>query len=106
MIALNLIVAGAVCSTVVALYSTRFYGEQAEGRPIFFGSWQSQSRAIMLLNAPPACAVILALVISPASAAFEFVFPVSLLGALVLIAIALFRVARGARASAAQNRQG
>jgi hypothetical protein len=83
MIALNLLLLGWACSFAVRTYSARF--RQPGGGPFPLDSWQSQVRAIVLLSALPLGALAVALVIPPTSRAFQIVFPISILGACVLI---------------------
>lgn len=82
MIALNLISLSGACSVAVFTYNTRFL--RPDGRPFPLDSWQSQVRAIVLLSALPLCALALVLFIPPTSRAFEIVFPITIIAAVVL----------------------
>jgi hypothetical protein len=83
-IAVNILLIGLACSAVVNTYAKRF--RQPSQGPFPLTTWRSQARAIALMGALPLCAIILALVISPALTLFGLVFAVSLLGAVVLMA--------------------
>jgi hypothetical protein len=80
-IALNLGLVGMTCAHVVQTYSARF--RQPGSGPFPLEAWQSQVRAIVLPTALTICAIILAVIISPTSSAFEIVFPTSIAGAVV-----------------------
>lgn len=86
-IALNLGVLGLGCSVIVHVYNSRF--RQPGREPFSLESWRSQVRAILAMAAIPVCALVLALVILPTARAFQFVFPVSLIGVFVCLAVAL-----------------
>ncbi len=86
-IAGNLLLVGLGCSLVVRRYNSRF--RQPSREPFPLASWQSQVRALLALEALPLCALVLALVISPTVRAFQVVFPVTLIGAVVFLAVAL-----------------
>ncbi|MGO8947081.1 MAG: hypothetical protein ACLQUY_05345 [Ktedonobacterales bacterium] len=78
-IGLNLGTVGIACFFVVQSYTECFRQPGAPG-PFPLESWQSQVRAFMLAAALPIGALVLAVIISPTSRAFQIVFPVSLLG--------------------------
>jgi hypothetical protein len=86
-IALNLGLLSGACSLALRTYSTRF--RQPDRGPFPLASWQSQVRAIVLAAAPTICALVLAVVISPTARAFEIVFPLSIIGAGVFLAVVL-----------------
>lgn len=86
-IALNLSLLGLGCTLVVRVYNLRF--RQAGREPFPLESWQSQVRTILALAAIPVCTLVLAIVIPPAAGAFELVFPASLIGVFVCLAVAL-----------------
>ncbi len=86
-IALNLGMLSGACSLALRTYSTRF--RQPDRGPFPLASWQSQVRAIVLAAAPTICALVLAVVIPPTARAFEIVFPLSIIGAGVLLAVVL-----------------
>ncbi|HEX8035579.1 MAG TPA: hypothetical protein VF510_17100 [Ktedonobacterales bacterium] len=73
-----------VCAFAVDLYSTRF--RQPDGRPLTHRSWQSLIGFIVLAAALPICGIVLAVVIPPASDAFDINFPIPLIGMAVLLA--------------------
>ena len=83
-IAGNLGMVGGACSFAVYSYTTRF--RELDGGPFPLDSWQSQARAIGVMAALPICALVLAVAIPPTALAFEVVFPISILGALALLA--------------------
>jgi uncharacterized membrane-anchored protein len=83
LIAVNLGMVSGACSFTVNTYSLRF--RRSDTGPFPLTSWQSQVRAILLLAALPISALVLAAFISPTSLAFIIVFPISLLGACVLL---------------------
>lgn len=91
-IAVNLGVLGLGCSGVVHIYNSRF--RQPGGDSLPLETWQSQVRIILALAAIPGCASVLALVIPPTASAFQFVFPVSLVGIFVC-AVALLVMRAG-----------
>ncbi|MGZ3668052.1 MAG: hypothetical protein ACXVDA_26615, partial [Ktedonobacterales bacterium] len=82
-IAVNLGSLCLVCAFAARFYSTRIL--QPDGRPLPLKSWQSLMWAIAPVAALPICAIVLAVVIPPASDAFEIVFPISIIGAVVLL---------------------
>ncbi len=84
----NLGVLSGACSVAVQTYSTRF--RQPDRGPLPLASWQSRMRAIFLAAALPICALALAVFIPPTQSAFEIVFPVSIIGAVVLLAASLW----------------
>jgi hypothetical protein len=86
-ITVNLIVFGMVCTFAVHAYSTRF--RQPDKRPFPLDSWQSQLRAILVPSALPFCALVWAVVIPPTAPAFWAVFPISIMGAVVSLALAI-----------------
>lgn len=87
-IALNLGMLGGSCSFVVQTYGMRF--RRPGGGPFPLDSWQSQGRAIVLLAALPLCALVLAVAIPPTASAFGIVFPISIIGACVLLGARLW----------------
>lgn len=82
-IAANLGLLCFVCSFAVRLYSARI--RQLDSGPLSLNSLQSLIGVIVLVAAPPICTIVLALIISPASDAFQIVFPTSIIGAVVLL---------------------
>jgi hypothetical protein len=82
-IGLNLGMVSMACSLVVRSYTERF---RNPGTPGLFplDSWQSQVGAFVLPAALPIGALVLAVIIPPTSRDFQIVFPVSILGAIVL----------------------
>ena len=86
-IAVNLSLLGLGCSLVVRTYIARV--RQLGRGPFWLESWQSQVRTILAVTAAPACALVLAVIISPTVRAFQFVFPASILGAIVFLGVAL-----------------
>ncbi len=82
-IALNLYILGLGCIFVIKTYSSRF--RQPDRMPYPLDSWESQLRAIALMSAPLICALVLAVVISPASRAFAIVYPISIIGVVALL---------------------
>ncbi len=82
-IAVNLGLLCLVCAFAVRLYITLF--RQPDRRPLTLNSLQSLIGVIALATALPICAIVLALIISPASDAFQIVFPISIMGAVVLL---------------------
>ncbi|MDE3230851.1 MAG: hypothetical protein KGO05_13310 [Chloroflexota bacterium] len=90
--AMNLSVLGLGCAVIVHVYNSRF--REPDRQPFPLESWQSQARAILALAATPVCALVLAIVIPPTARAFEFVFPVSLIGVIVCVAVTLLISAR------------
>lgn len=82
-VAANLGLLCLVAAFVVRLYSTRIL--QLDGRPFALRSWQRLIGATVLVTLLPICAIVLALAIPPTSDAFQFVFPISLIGAVVLL---------------------
>lgn len=86
-IALNLSLLGVGCTLVVHVYNSRFRQPGREAYPL--ESWQSQVRTILALAAIPVCALVLTLVIPPTASAFQFVFPVSIIGAFVCLGVTL-----------------
>lgn len=86
-IALNLSLLGLGCTLVVRVYNARF--RQPGREPFPLESWQSQVRTTLMLTAIPVCTLVFALVIPPTAGAFELVFPASLIGVFVCLAVAL-----------------
>ena len=86
-IALNLGVLGLGCVGIVHVYNSRFRQPDRERFPL--ESWQSQVRTMLALAAIPVCALVLALAIPPTASAFQFVFPVSLIGIFVCATVTL-----------------
>lgn len=86
-VAVNLSLVGLACILVVHTYLVRV--RQFGTDPIPLASWQSQVQTIMALTAVPVCALVLAAVISPTVRAFQVVFPVSIVGAIVFLVVAL-----------------
>ena len=86
-IALNLGMLGLACNVAVNSYSMRF--RQPDKRPFPLDSWQSQVRTILLLAALPIAALVLAVAIPPTSLAFGIVFPISIIGVIVLVVATL-----------------
>jgi hypothetical protein len=85
-IAVNLSLLGLGCALVVRTYRARI---RQQGRGSFpLESWQSQVRTILALTAVPVCALVLVVIISPTSRAFQIVFPVSIIGAITLPVVA------------------
>ena len=84
-VALNLGMLGGACSFVVGAYNKRFNQPMYAGRTLHLNSWPGQVRVIGLLTALPLCAIILAAIIPPEVRAFEFVFPLSIVAAFVLL---------------------
>lgn len=81
-IAWNLGLLGCACTLSVDIYSTRF--RRPDRRPFPLDSWRSQARAISLLAALPIGALVLAVII-PTSLALQVIFPVSIIGSVVLL---------------------
>ncbi len=96
-IAVNLSLVGLGSSLVVRTYRARV--RQPGRGPFPLESWQSQVRTILALIAVPVCALVLAVVISPTTGAFQLVFPVSIIGAIMFLVAAysmgIVREARG-----------
>ena len=86
-IAVNLGVVRLACTLVVHVYNSRF--RQTGVGPFPLASWQSQARTTLALAAIPTCALALAVLIPPTARAFQFVFPVSIIGALVCLVVGL-----------------
>lgn len=86
-IAANLSLLGLGCSLVVRTYLVRV--RQPGGEPFPLASWHSQVRTILALTAVPVCALVLAVIISPTVSAFQFVFPASIIGAIMFLVVAL-----------------
>jgi len=86
-IALNLGVLGLGCVGIVHVYNSRFRQPDRERFPL--ESCQSQARTMLALAAIPVCALVLALAIPPTASAFQFVFPVSLIGIFVCATVTL-----------------
>lgn len=86
-IAVNLGLVGLASDVVVRAYNARF--RRPDRRPFPLDSWQSQARAILALAALPICALVLASVIPPTARIFQIVFPVSLIGVIALLVVAL-----------------
>lgn len=84
-ISINLGLLCLVCAFTVRLYSSRFH--QPDSRPLTPSSGLSLSRAISLVAALPVCAIVLALAIPPTSRTFQIVFPISIIGAVVLLVV-------------------
>jgi hypothetical protein len=84
MMALNLLILGGTCFTVVRTYRARML--QSDGGPFPLSSWQSQVWAIVLWTAWPLCALALALFIPPTADAFGIVFPATMLAGAELLA--------------------
>ena len=82
-IAANDIVLSLVCGALLNTYTRRF--RQPDQAPFPLSSWRSQARWLALMGTLPLCAIILAVVISPAVTLFGLVFGVSLLGALLFL---------------------
>lgn len=82
-IAANLGLLCFVCAFAVRLYSARF--PHPDSSPLSLNSLQSLIGVTALVTALPICAIVLALIISPASDAFQIVFPISIIGAVVLL---------------------
>ncbi len=82
LMAVNLLILGWTCLTVVRIYRARM--AQSDGGPFPVSSWQRQVRAIVLWTALLLCALALAVFIPPAAAAFGLVFPVSMAATVVL----------------------
>jgi len=85
-IGINLGLLGLGCTLVVRTYRARV--RQHGREPIPLESWQSQVRTILALTAVPVCALVLAVIISPTVGAFQIVFPVSIIGAIILPVVA------------------
>ena len=66
---------------------------QPDGESVQFGSWQRQVLALVV-TALPLCGLALALFVPPTAPVFELVFPVSILGAVVLLVLYLVGAAR------------
>lgn len=97
-IAVNLTLLGLGSSIVVRTYMAHV--RQLGRGPFRLESWQSQVRAILALTAVPVCALVLAVIISPTVDAFQFVFPVSIIGAIMLPVVAFsmgMGIGRGTR---------
>lgn len=86
-IAINLAVVGLGSSAVVRVYTARFRQPDRVTFPL--ASWQSQVRTMLALTIIPIGALVLALVIPPTARAFQLVFPASILGAVVCLAVTL-----------------
>lgn len=86
-IAINLGVVGLGCSAVVYIYNSRF--RQPDRATFPLASWQSQVRTMLALTIIPVAALVLAVAIPPTARAFELVFPASIIGAIVCLAVAL-----------------
>src|SRR5258707_11254311 len=76
LMAVNLLILGWTCLTVVRIYRARM--AQSDGGPFPVSSWQRQVRAIALWTGLLLCALALAVFIPPAPAAFRLLFPVSM----------------------------
>ena len=96
-IAVNLSLVGLGGSLVVRAYRARV--RQPGGGPLQLESWQSQVRTMVALTGVPVCVLVLTVIISPTIGAYQIVFPVSIIGAFVFLAVALsmgiVREARG-----------
>ena len=86
-IGINLGVLGLGCSVMVHVYNSRF--RQPGKESLLLESWQRQLWTMLALAAIPVCAIALALVIPPTARAFQFAFPVSLIGVFVCLAVTL-----------------
>lgn len=86
-IAVNLGVLGLGSSLVVHAYNSRLRHLGAEAVPL--ASWQGQVKTLLALATIPVCAIVMAVVISPTVDAFQFVFPASLVGVFVCVAVAV-----------------
>lgn len=85
-IAVNLSLLGLGSRLIVRTYLAG--ARQPSRAPFRLESSQSQVRAILALTAVPLCALVLAIIISPTVDAFQFVFPVSIIGAIMLPVVA------------------
>ena len=86
-IAINLAVVGLGCNAVVRVYNSRF--RQPDRATFPLASWQSQVRTMLALTIIPVAALVLAMVIPPTARAFQLVFPASIVGAVVCLAVTL-----------------
>lgn len=86
-IAINLGVVGLGCSAVVYVYNARF--RQPDRTTFPLTSWQSQVRTMLALTIMPVVALVMAMVIPPTASAFQLVFPASIIGGVVCLAVTL-----------------
>lgn len=93
LISMGMGVLGLIDIIVVMTYNTRFH--QPNRRSFPFDSWQRQALAIVLTSALPLCGLALAIVISPATKAYNFAFGISILGALALLVGMFVMIIRG-----------
>jgi hypothetical protein len=88
MIALSLIILFMTCDTIALPYRTGVPQiPRPDMGPVALGSWRKQARAIVLWLATPLCALALSIFIPITSRAYQFVFPVFILSA-ILAAVA------------------
>ncbi len=73
------------CTFAAMAYSARF--RQPDRATYAFSSWRSHRRAIALAAILPICALILAIVIPPATRMFEIVFPITLIGGITFLIV-------------------
>lgn len=85
-IAANLSLLSLGCGLVVRTYMARV--RQPGRGPFQLESWQNQVRTILVLTGVPVCALVLTVIISPTIGAFQLVFPVSIIGAIMLPLVA------------------
>lgn len=90
MMAMNLGMLGATYSFVVRHYTARFADQQSGPFPL--GSWQSQVRTMMLVAALPVSALVLAAFIPPTASAFQVIFLISIIGAIISLVVGLSMV--------------
>ncbi|HEX8727628.1 MAG TPA: hypothetical protein VF739_03340 [Ktedonobacterales bacterium] len=85
-IALNLGVLGLGGFLVVHVYNSRV--RQPTREPFLLETWQGQVKTLFALAAVPVCAITLAIAIPPTARAFQVVFPASIIGVFVCVAVA------------------
>ena len=89
---INLVFLSLACTLTVQTYRTRL--SQPDRGPLYLSSWQSQMRFIALVAALPMCAIVLAFVIPPTAGAFTIIYPISILGGVVVVVASIWMIDR------------
>ncbi|MGZ3585224.1 MAG: hypothetical protein ACXVCT_20975 [Ktedonobacterales bacterium] len=89
---MNLIILSLACTFTLQTYRTRL--SQPDRGPLHLSSWQSQLRFIALVAALPIGALVFAFVIPQTAGAFTLIFPISIVGEVVVFVASIAMIDR------------